>query len=30
MNAFQICAGNVPPSTVWPWYSVVIGMSLFG
>src|SRR6185312_6349288 len=22
MKAFQISAGNVPPSTVWPWYSV--------
>ncbi len=30
MNAFQISAGNVPPSTVCPWNSVSIGMSLFG
>ena len=28
MNSFQISAGKVPPSTVWPWYSVSIGTQL--
>ena len=30
MNAFQISAGYVPPTTAWPWNCVSIGTSLFG
>ena len=30
MNDFQICAGNVPPATGRPWYSVSIGRRPFG
>src|SRR4029077_9589205 len=26
----QMSAGNVPPATAWPWYSVSIGLSRFG
>ena len=30
MNVFQISAGNVPPATGSPSYSVSIGFSVFG
>ena len=30
MNVCQISAGNVPPATGSPWYSVIIGLSSRG